>query len=195
MLNRTERAMENMARVMAIIGGIVLTALVILTCVSVLGRGLNTLGHASFMAEGLGKALIGTGVGPVTGDFELVEAGVAFAIFSFLPVAQLYSGHATVDIFTSFLSARANKVIQAFWEVIFAILMVVITWRLFEGTMNKMEYGETTFLLQFPIWWAYAASLFASAIAAITAIYTAFARIAEILTKRRILPYSEGASH
>ncbi|WP_299930719.1 TRAP transporter small permease [uncultured Pelagimonas sp.] len=187
--------MERLARVMAIIGGLVLTALVILTCTSVLGRGLNTLGHAGFMPEGLGDALIATGVGPITGDFELVEAGVAFAIFSFLPVAKLYGGHATVDIFTSFLSARVNKIIQAFWEVIFAIIMILITWRLYEGLMNKYDYGETTFLLQFPIWWAYAASFFAACVATITAIYTAGARIAETLTKRHFLPYSEGASH
>ncbi|MGH1417213.1 MAG: TRAP transporter small permease [Pelagimonas sp.] len=187
--------MERLARVMAIIGGIVLTALVILTCTSVIGRGLNTLGHSGILPGGLGEALIGVGVGPITGDFELVEAGVAFAIFSFLPVAQLYSGHATVDIFTSFLSTRLNKIIQAFWEVIFAMIMILITWRLYEGMLNKMSYGETTFLLQFPIWWAYGASLFAACVAAITALYTAGARIAETLTKRNFLPYSEGASH
>ncbi|PYG26711.1 TRAP transporter small permease [Pelagimonas varians] len=187
--------MERLARVMAIIGGIVLTVLVVLTCVSVFGRGLNTLGHAGFMPEDLGDALIATGVGPITGDFELVEAGVAFSIFSFLPVAQLYAGHATVDIFTSFLSTSLNKIIQAFWEVIFVIVMILITWRFYEGTVNKFEYGETTFLLQFPIWWAYGASLFAACVATITAIYTAGARIAEALTNRNILPYSEGASH
>lgn len=187
--------MERLARVMAILGGIVLTALVILTCISVLGRGLNTLGHAGWMPEALGKTLINTGVGPITGDFELVEAGVALAIFAFLPVAQLYSGHATVDVFTSFLSQKLNKIIQAFWEVIFAIVLILITWRLYEGMQSKMSYGETTFLLQFPIWWAYAASFVAACVATITAIYTAIGRIAETLTKRHFLPYSEGASH
>ncbi len=43
------RSMEWLARTMALIGGIVLLALVILTCISVLGRGANTLGHSDFL--------------------------------------------------------------------------------------------------------------------------------------------------
>ena len=69
--------MDRLARLMAITGGLVLTVLVGLTCVSVLGRGLNTLGHSGVLGEALGAALINSGVGPVAGDFELVEAGVA----------------------------------------------------------------------------------------------------------------------
>jgi hypothetical protein len=34
-----------------------------------------------------GRALSGLGLGPVPGDFELVEAGTALAVFCFLPWA------------------------------------------------------------------------------------------------------------
>ena len=63
---------DRLARFMALIGGLVLVALVILTCLSVLGRGLNTLGHSAFLtglAPGMADALIASGVGPITGDF------------------------------------------------------------------------------------------------------------------------------
>ena len=103
------RPVRNLARLMAILGGIVLTLLVVLTCVSVLGRGLNTLGHCGLLEGARRRSrawLIGTGVGPVAGDFELVEAGIAFAIFAFLPGRQLHGGHATVDVFTDRLPAR-----------------------------------------------------------------------------------------
>ena len=96
----------TLARWMAVLGGLVLLALVLITCVSVAGRILNGWLHSDFL-QGLipGPAdwLIGIGVGPLLGDFELVEAGIAFAIFAFLPICQLYAGHATVDIFTSAL--------------------------------------------------------------------------------------------
>lgn len=166
---------ERIARLMAILGGLVLSALVVLTCASVAGRSLAD--------------------SPINGDFELVEAGVAFAIFAFLPIAQLYSSHATVDIFTSALSGKVNQFIRAFWEVIFALVLILITWRLFVGMQSKYAYGETTFLLQFPIWWAYAASFTAAAVATLTGMFTAYARVTEALTGRRVMPYSEGASH
>ncbi len=191
MLNMVER----LARAMAIAGGLVLTVLVVLTCTSVLGRGLNTLSHSGLLPDALGAWLLGLGVGPINGDFELVEAGVAFAIFSFFPICQLYGAHATVDIFTSSLPTKINKVIMGFWEVILSAIIVLITIRLFAGLEDKIRYGETTFLLQFPIWWAYAASFAAAVVAAVVAVYCAGARVIEALTGRPVLPYSEGADH
>ncbi|MEP4859031.1 MAG: TRAP transporter small permease, partial [Alphaproteobacteria bacterium] len=51
-----------LARMMAIAGGIVLAAITVLTVVSITGR-----------------SLVPFGLAPVPGDFELVEAGTAFA--------------------------------------------------------------------------------------------------------------------
>lgn len=187
--------MDRLARLMAIIGGLVMTFLVLLTCVSVLGRGLNTLGHSGAIGEALGQALINAGVGPVAGDFEVVEAGIAFAIFSFLPYCQLHSGHATVDIFTQGLPAKTNQWLIAFWEVILTLAILLITVRLFAGTVSKYQNGEITFLLQFPAWWAYAASFIAACVASIIALYCAFGRVAGAVTGRCYMPDTEGAIH
>ena len=192
------RLVETLARTLALIGGLVLLVLVILTCLSVLGRGLNTLGHASWLialSPSLAKALLATGVSPITGDFELVEAGIAFAIFAFLPICQLHGGHATVDVFTRTLGVGGNRAIQAFWEIVLALAILLLTWRLFEGLVGKYNNGETTFLLQFPVWWAYCASFLASLIAALVSLYCAFARIAEVATGASYLPKRFGADH
>ncbi len=192
------KLVERTARIMAITGGVVLTLLVLLTCVSVLGRGLNTLGHSDILtslSQGAANALIATGVGPLTGDFELVEAGVAFAIFSFLPICQLYSSHATVDVFTNALSPKINKAIVTFWELVLTAIMLLITWRLFVGVQSKMAYGETTFLLQFPVWWAYGLSFVAAVVASLVSVYCAVARVIELFTGRHILPYAGEAVH
>ena len=193
-----QKIVEHIARFMALVGGSVLMALVILTCVSVAGRGLNTFGHSDRLiafSEPFAIWLIATGVGPVNGDFELVEAGIAFAIFAFLPVCQLYSGHATVDVFTSFLPKSANKFLITFWEIILSAIILLVTWRLFVGLQGKYGNGETTFLLQFPIWWAYAASFVAALAASIVAIYCALARLAENITGRCYMPRSGGTVH
>lgn len=186
-------AIERLARGMAILGGVVMVALVLLTCVSVLGRGLNSMGHSDWLvalSEGFADGLIASGVGPVTGDFEVVEAGIAFSIFAFLPICQLYAGHATVDVFTSRLSDRANAWVIAFWDVVLTLVILLITWRLFAGLLDKLGNGETSFLLQFPVWWSYAASFVAALVASVTALYCSVGRVTYAATGRSILPAS-----
>lgn len=181
------KLMERLARFMAVLGGLVLTFLVVLTCVSVLGRGLNTFGHSELLksvSEGAAGALIATGVGPITGDFELVEAGIAFAIFAFLPIAQLHHAHATVDIFATAFPHWFNRFLILFWEVVLSAAILLITWRLYAGMESKISNGETTFLLQFPVWWAYAASFAAACVASLVSVYCAAMRIWSALTGR-----------
>lgn len=188
----------GLARFWAIMGGFVLTGLVLLICVSVAGRALNGFLHGDFMtsvAPGFAKWLLDLGIGPVNGDFELVEAGVAFAIFAFLPLCQLTNGHAAVDIFANQFPRWLDRTLRTLTEVLFAVILVLISERLYDGMLSKMRFGETTFLIQFPIWWAYAASFAGSVVTALVAVYMAAVRVAEFVTGRDMLPAGEGAEH
>ncbi|ASP34261.1 TRAP transporter small permease [Labrenzia sp. VG12] len=190
--------MERLARFMAILGGLVLTAMIALTCVSVLGRGLNTLGHSDLLksiSDAAANALIATGVGPVFGDFELVEAGVSFTIFAFLPICQLHRGHATVDVFATAFPRWLNRLLETVWEVLLSALILLITWRLFLGMEDKMRYNETTFILQFPIWWAFALSFGAALVASVVAIYCAVKRVFDLVTGKNMSPESGEGVH
>ncbi|PIE11544.1 MAG: C4-dicarboxylate ABC transporter permease [Rhodobacterales bacterium] len=167
------RMIDRLAIGMALAGGGVLLVLIVLTCVSVAGRG---LGVAFDWA------------GPVKGDFEIIEAAMAFAIFAFLPLAQLRGGHPTVNLLTDRLGAGVSRVLAAFWEIVFAGALILITWRLAVGTLDKACLPErwegawcsleTSFRLGFPLWWSYAACLVAAALAALTALYCAWSRVA-----------------
>lgn len=126
----------------ALVGGVMLCALTIMIVVSVTGR-----------------ALIGVGLGPVPGDFELVEVGTALAVFFFLPWCYLKGGHATVDLLYMHLPAWACKAIDVVSDLLMLAVWLVLTWMLWEGMLEKREYQETTFILQMPIWWAYAVCL------------------------------------
>lgn len=163
----------RLAQGTALLGGSVLIGLVCLVCASITGR---ELGALAIMA-GFGDLVRGAGLGPVTGDYELVEAGMAFVVFSFLPLTQLTQSHARVDIFTAGLGARINAALSAFWSVVMALVIVLITWRLFAGMQDKLRYGETTFMLQFPVWWGYAACLAAACVACIVSLYCAALRL------------------
>lgn len=193
----TGRAAAWAAQAMALAGGLVLCVLIGLTCASVLGRGLNTLAHGPWLvglAPGLAGWLAGTGVGPVRGDYELIEAGMAFTVFAFLPICQLQAGHATVGVFTDRLPTRAGRWLMAFWEVALAIVIVVIGWRLYAGFVEKIGNGQTSFLLQFPVWWAYCASFAAACVAGLVGIWCAGARLVEGWTHRTLMPDPGGPS-
>lgn len=162
------RFIHALARLTALVGGLVLIALIALVTVSITGRWF--------------------GLGEITGTYELLEAGVAFAIFSFLPIAQFYGAHATVDVFTMALPDRVTRWIKAFWEVVLALIILLIIWRLYEGMQRYIGNGETTFFLQFPVWWGYAAGFASGLVACLTAVYCAFARIKEAAQGQDILP-------
>lgn len=189
---------ERLARVFALLGGLVLSALIVLTCLSILGRSINSILHTGFLQgtfPELSAALLATGVGPINGDFELVEAGMAFAIFSFLPLCQLNGAHASVDIFVARFSPRMRRVLRMIVEIVFAAVLVLIAYQLFEGMLSKKNSGQTTFLLGFPIWWAYALSLMGAIIAALVSIYVAAMRSIEVASGGRILPAEMEADH
>ena len=187
---------KKLAHAMAVLGGLVLISLILLVCTSVLGRSVGTVLHGAFMQTNFtdfSNWALGVGIGAINGDFELVEAGVAFAIFAFLPLCQLSGSHATVDVLTSKLSLRSNQVLKMISECLFALVLGLIAWRLFEGMEAKQRYGETTFLLQFPIWWAYAASFSGAALAALVSIFMAIVRILEALSGKELLTENESA--
>jgi TRAP-type C4-dicarboxylate transport system permease small subunit len=182
------------ARLMAICGGLVLTVLIVLICISVIGRSLNGLLHGWIGAvmPGISAWALDLGVGPINGDFELVEAGVAFAIFAFLPLCQISAGHASVDIFTAKLPTRINRLLQLAIDVIFAVVLIAIAYQLYNGMLSKQRYGDTTFLLQFPIWWAYAASLSGSILTAVISLYVVGIRAWELMRGEDILSQEAG---
>jgi len=153
-----------LARLLAIVGGFVLVAMVVLTVLSVSGR-----------------ALLDFGLGPIPGDFELVEAGSAFAVFSFLAWCQLRRGHVTVDLFVQRLGPRGLAVLSFAANILMTIAAVVIAWRLGLGLADKRLYGETTFILQIPVWWGYAASLVGAWAFALVSLYTVWRSLNEAL--------------
>ena len=163
-MDRISVAVERLARLLAILGGLVLVAVTALTVASIAGR--------AFTRQGLG---------PVPGDFELVEALTAFAVFAFLPWCQLRRGHATVDVFTRMLPERANRLIDLVCEVLMTAVVVLIAWRLWYGMADKLRYGETTFILQFPLWWSYAAAFAAAAAGVLVSAYAVLRRLREFL--------------
>jgi TRAP-type C4-dicarboxylate transport system permease small subunit len=201
------RIVAWLARALAILGGVVLVAITALTMASILGRAVVTVAY-SHTPEYLalldlplgwlraGAAFLAShGVGPVPGDYEMVQDGTGFAIFAFLPWCQLNRGHATVDVFTSFLPDWTNRWIDLVSELLMTTVIVLIAWRLGVGAMDKLRYGETTFILQYPVWWGYAFAMVGAAVAVIVSFYMLAVRVGEVVTGGPAFPPTQGGMH
>ena len=93
------RFLLKLVTYLAICGGLVLVAIVLINFISIAGRTM------------FGKPLIG--------DFELVEMGCAVAIFSFLPLCQFKNGNVIVDFFTIKLSNRIKNSLNGIGAFLF----------------------------------------------------------------------------
>ena len=175
---RRSAAIEWLARALAILGGLVLVLITLLTVVSITGR-----------------SMVDWGLGPIPGDFELVEALTAFAVFAFLPWCQLTRSHATVDVFTSFFPDGVNRVIDLVTEMLMSLIIILIAWRLWHGTLDKINYHETTFILQFPVWWGYASALAAALVAVVVSLYMTAVRVHEVVSGKPAFPPTQGGMH
>lgn len=197
-MNGLHRIMLGMARAVALVGGMVLFVLIIMTCIDILGRTANSFLHSlasAGIAVGPAQSLIDAGIGAIPGSYEVLEAGMAFCIFAFLPLCQVSAGHASVDLIANALPKAVNRVLAMLIAVLFAVVLVTIAVQLYGGMERKLSSNQTSLLLQFPVWWAYAASLFGAVLAAVTGVHVALVRIYELLTGRQIIPLVAGADH
>ncbi len=137
-----KHAVYGLSRAMSWIGAFVLVLLAAMSVISIAGR-----------------ALSGLGLGPVPGDFELVEAGTALAVFCFLPWAHLKRGHAVVDLFWRAYPAPLRRVLEVLADALMAAVWWLLVWRMGVAMLDYRDNGEVTFILQFPVWWGYAASM------------------------------------
>ena len=150
-IGRLGTVVEAAARLItgwAILGGIVLTAVVAMNVASVLG---------------------GIFWVPFPGDFELTQIGVAIAAFTFLPYCQLTGGNVTADIFSSRAGPRLLAIFSMLASIIAFLFSILLLWRMWGGMLDQKTYGYVTAIVQFPVWIAYIpilVSMFLLAVAA-----------------------------
>ena len=132
----------ELSRSLAWFGAIVLLAIGLMSVVSIIGRAFSF-----------------AGLGPVPGDFELVEAGTAFVVFCFMPWCHLKMGHATVDMLWGVYPAAMRRALTVFSDALMFLIWVLLIWRMGVATLEYRDNGETTFILHMPVWFGYAASM------------------------------------
>jgi TRAP-type C4-dicarboxylate transport system permease small subunit len=126
-----------LARTCAILAGLLMTAITLVTCASLIGR--NTIGAT------------------LLGDYELTAVTAGAAVALFLPWCQLRRGNIIVDFFTAKMSNSVNAGLDRFGALVLALVMLLLGWRTIVGGLNAYESQTTTMMLGFPEWVVYAA--------------------------------------
>ncbi len=144
------RALEKLAKLCAILAGALLTAITLMTCVSLVGRNL------------FGATL--------AGDFELTGVAAGAAIALFMPWCQLRRGNIIVDFFTAKANARTREGLDRFGALLLAATMALLAWRAVLGGLNAYNTHSGTMMLGFPEWVVYAAMVPPLALTAVIAL-------------------------
>lgn len=96
---------------------------------------------------------------PLPGDVELTEMLTAVAVFMFLPYCQLSGANVTADIFTARARPRTVALLGVLSALVALAFSTLLLWRMYEGLADYREYVETTTILHIPIWYAYVPAL------------------------------------
>lgn len=142
------------ARACAILAGLLMTVITLVTCVSLIGR--NTIGVT------------------LQGDYELTAIVAGAAVALFLPWAQLRRSNIIVDFFTARLPGRVNAVLDRFGALVLATVMLALAWRTAIGGLNSHSVQTTTMMLGFPEWIVYAAMVPPLCLTGLIALHQAF---------------------
>jgi len=65
------------------------------------------------------------------------------------------AGSSTAEFFTSGLPGRWQVALDVVHDLIFALIAALLAWRLGGGMVDKVENGDSSILLQIPLWWPY----------------------------------------
>ena len=130
------RVLELLAKFCAILAGLILTGVTLMTCASLLGR--NTTGTT------------------LVGDFELTGVAAGAAIALFLPWCQARRGNIIVDFFTAKASERTNARLDRLGALLLGLSLALLAWRTGVGGLSSWRSQSTTMMLGFPEWVVYA---------------------------------------
>ncbi|WP_157994879.1 TRAP transporter small permease [Paracoccus tegillarcae] len=109
---------------MGIAAGLILMALVLITCIDVIGRYILSA--------------------PLTGAFEMTEILVAALVFAALPLTSERSEHVEVDLLASFIGEGFGRLLTRFGGLFSAALLATFSWRLWIYAVQLLHDGAVT---------------------------------------------------
>jgi TRAP-type C4-dicarboxylate transport system permease small subunit len=153
------RVLDILAKTCAVLAGVLLTGITLMTCVSLIGR--NTTGWT------------------LVGDFELTGVATGAAIALFMPWCQWRRGNIIVDFFTTKASERTNEALDRLGAILLALCFALLAWRTTLGGINAWDTHSESQIRGFPLWVVYVAMVPPFALAAVIGVWQAIVGFAQ----------------
>ena len=124
--------LRHLAGLLAGVAGLAVAAMILVTCVDVIGR---RLGY------------------PLKGAYDLVEILGAISITGALPYTTACKGHVAIDFLPHRLSPRGRIVLGTLVALVFMAVFVFLTWRFIQYGIDLQASNQGMVTLRWPIFW------------------------------------------
>ena len=147
------KVLPSLAKLSAILAGVLLTGITLMSCISLIGR--NTVGVT------------------LVGDFELTGVATGAAIALFMPWCQIKRGNIIVDFFTANVHATVNEKLDRLGALLLALVFALLAWRTTLGGLNAYATGSSSMMMGLPEWIVYVAMVPPFVLTTVIALYQA----------------------
>jgi len=130
--HRLARFVGRVDDIFGLLAALILVSLMLLTCADVVGR---------YVLDE-----------PVPGAFEITELGMGALIFTSLPLVTWRRQQVTVDLLANLVPERFRPIQQSLLDLLAALCVGVIAWRLWIKAVDMAAAGETTATLRIPVY-------------------------------------------
>jgi len=129
------KLLEQLAKLCAILAGVLIIVITLMTCVSLIGR--NTTGWS------------------IVGAFELSGFAAGAAIALFMPWCQVKRNNIIVDFFTNRAPQSVQDALDRVGAFTVALAMGLLAWRTAIGGINAWNSGAGSMMMGLPEWTVY----------------------------------------
>jgi TRAP-type C4-dicarboxylate transport system permease small subunit len=126
------RLLRRLVGLLAGVAGLAVAAMIILTCMDVVGR---RLGY------------------PLKGAYDLVEVLGAITITGALPYTTACRGHVSIEFLPHKLSSRGRIVLSTLVALVFISVFAFLTWRFVQYGVELKASNQGMVTLRWPIFW------------------------------------------
>ncbi len=137
--------LERLVSTWALIGGVLLIAIVVVTSVNV----------GAFSIDRLARHF-GANVAGLPGYEDFVRLAVGAAALMFFPYCQLRSGHVNVDLVAKHFPPTVQRALDLLWLVMGALVALGLAWYMFQGMLEIRADGTVSPVLGWLVWPFYA---------------------------------------
>ncbi|WP_020395105.1 TRAP transporter small permease [Thiolinea disciformis] len=131
----------KLADVFALVGGILLLAIILVTSTNVGAFALHRLlSPFGFTIPGL------------SGYEDFVKLAMSSAALLFFPLCQVKGGHIAVDIFIQYLPTSLQRLTEKLWAALTFCLVLFLAWWMVQGMLEVRSDHSVAGVLGWPEW-------------------------------------------